>query len=145
MNTETAPTLTALVKEYRRAHNVNDMDLLDAVVAADVVLHTTVQGLPPGIEGAKQGHHLMHGAFPDVHVTIEEVHEINDRVFERYTVTGTHTGPLGPIPPTGRSFKITGMSAFRCQGGKIAEYWSEADMFGLYAQLGLLPPLDGAA
>lgn len=145
MPAKSAPDLSSLVREYRRAHNVDDMDLLDAVVASDVVLHTTVPGLPPGIEGAKRGHHLMHSAFPDVHVTIDEIHETGEWVFERYTVTGTHTGPFGPIPATGRSFRITGMSVFRCRSGKITEYWSEADMFGLYAQLGLIQPMDGAS
>ena len=41
-------------------------------------------------------------AFPDLHFTIEDQLVQGDRVAFRWRATGTHTGPLGAAPPTGK-------------------------------------------
>ena len=48
----------------------------------------------------------------------------------------THTGPLFGIPPTGKSFTLTGFVQWRINGdGKIAERRATLDLWGLRQQL----------
>ena len=59
-------------------------------------------------------------------------------VVVRNTATGTHTGDLMGIPPTGKQINARGLDFIRMSGGKATEIWHfEEDMF---AQLGVAPP-----
>ena len=55
------------------------------------------------------------------------------------TYEGTHLGPLGPVPPTGKhaKFDFAGMSKLR--DDKLSEFWIPWDNMTMMAQLGLLP------
>jgi predicted ester cyclase len=61
-------------------------------------------------------------AFPDAHFTMEDHFVTGDRVAHRWSVQGTHTGPLGPTPPTGRAIAITGLIIDKVAEGR----WSSA-------------------
>ncbi|MDQ4092185.1 MAG: ester cyclase [Actinomycetota bacterium] len=51
----------------------------------------------------------------------------------RYTARATHAGELFGIPPRGRTVTMTGIETYRLAGGRIAEYWGEANMSELCA------------
>ena len=48
-----------------------------------------------------------------------------DLVASRWTVYGTHRGPIGPFAPTGKRLEIAGLSIYRIANGRIAEGWVE--------------------
>ncbi|WP_130797962.1 ester cyclase [Streptomyces otsuchiensis] len=50
-------------------------------------------------------------AFPDQHHEIIALRHSDDAVIVEFWLKGTHTGPLGSIPPTGNSFRVR-MTAF---------------------------------
>ena len=83
------------------------------------------------------------GAFPDLHMTIEDVIEQRDRVVIRWTGRGTHTGELNGLAPTDRTVEVTGITIQRIAGGRVAEAWSNWDTLGLLQQIGA-SPLRGA-
>jgi len=56
------------------------------------------------------------------------------------TGTGTHMGPLGDIPPTGKKMEIVNFVVQRIQDGRIAETWVGWDHMAALSQLGLFPP-----
>jgi predicted ester cyclase len=60
------------------------------------------------------------GAFPDARVTVEDQIAEGEMVVTRWTATGTHTGELLGIPPTGRRIEISGMTINRFSGSRIA-------------------------
>jgi steroid delta-isomerase-like uncharacterized protein len=62
-----------------------------------------------------------------------------DKVVMRFTVAGTHKGPLMGIPATGKSYKAPGISVFRLANGKIVEHWGVFDQLSVMQQLGLVP------
>ncbi len=62
-----------------------------------------------------------------------------DKVVSRGSWTGTHTGPLGNIPPTGKKVMVSGIDIIRVANGKIVEHWEATDSLGLLPQLGLIP------
>src|SRR6185369_13553518 len=80
-------------------------------------------------------------AFPDVHVTIEDLFGEGDKVTWRWTMTGTHLGPLATIPATGKTMKIGGTIITRFAGGLWAEDYVYYDFFGLLQQLGVVPAM----
>jgi steroid delta-isomerase-like uncharacterized protein len=129
----------ALIRRYREAHNQNNLDALDAIVAPDIISHTALPGLPSGLAGGKLAHAAFLEAFPDTQTTTEDLVAEGDRVVERFTARGTNTGSFMGAPATGKPFTVTGMSIFRIAGGKIVEHWGQNDAIGLMQQLGMLP------
>ena len=82
--------------------NRGDVSAADAAFAPDCVVHIT--GVPAPLRGVGAWKELVAGmlaAFPDLHFTMEGQLVDGDRVAHRWHATGTHTGPLGPVPPTG--------------------------------------------
>lgn len=69
----------------------------------------------------------------------DEVLAEGDAVIVRWFVVGTHTGPLGEIPPTGNKARIPGINIVRVAHGRIVEEHMSWDTLGLMNQLGLVP------
>lgn len=68
-----------------------------------------------------------------------------DAYAAEWVMSGTHDGPSGPLPPTGKRFSIRGVSVGVLEGGKIksnTDYW---DMAGFLGQIGMLPAPEGAS
>ncbi len=121
--------------------NKGNHAIVDELFTPDFVYHLPIPGLAPGREGMKQVGALVSSAFPDVHVTVEDLLADGDKVVERITAHATSKGDFAGIPPTGKPVTWTEMHVYRIEGGKIAELWSELDMLGLTQQLaGAAPP-----
>ena len=79
-------------------------------------------------------------AFPDFRYTFDQFIIRDDYVVERCTASGTQRGPLGDLPPSGRTATWTGINIFRIKCGRIAEVWSEVDAVSRRQQLTDAPP-----
>jgi steroid delta-isomerase-like uncharacterized protein len=128
-----------VVRKYREAHNQNNLAALDTIVAQDLISHSALPGLPPGLAGGKLAHQGFLAAFPDTQTTTEDLIAEGDKVVERYTARGTHTGDFMGAPPTGKKFSIESMVIYRFANGKIVEMWGLNDVQALMMQLGLMP------
>jgi predicted ester cyclase len=62
-----------------------------------------------------------------------------DTVATRWRAHGTHGGPIGGLPPTGREFTIDGVTIERFEAGRIVEVWVARDELRLMRQLGVVP------
>jgi predicted ester cyclase len=83
----------------------------------------------------------LRAAFPDRVDVIEEIIAEGDQVGLLFRLTGTHTGNLFGIPPTGRKVDVPEVALLRIGGGRVTEGWFMADEAGLLKQLGAtLPP-----
>jgi steroid delta-isomerase-like uncharacterized protein len=131
----------ALVQRlFEEVFNQKQLDRADELVAPDYLDHGAVPGQGPGLEGAKQQRWAMYfAAIPDLHATIDDLAAEGDKVVVLYTVEGTQQGELSGVPPTGKRFRISGISIYRLAEGKIAEQWEQMDMLGLMQQLDVLP------
>ena len=89
-----------------------------------------------GKDGVREATRTFRSAFPDLHFATEDLFEEADRVAWRWTMTGTQTGPLGPLPPSGRAVGLAGISILQLRGGRIVRDRVRADMAGLFAQIG---------
>jgi len=120
--------------------NGGNLDLADERYAPDYVLHDP--SLPEdlhGPEGLKRYAAMSCGAFPDAQVTVEDQVAEGDKVVDRWTATGTHTGELMGILPTGRRIEVSGITISRFSGGKIVEDWYQSDDLGMMQQLSFIP------
>ena len=129
----------AIVRKYRAAHNQNNLNALDAIVAKDLISHSALPGLPAGLEGGKAAHRAFLASFPDTQTTTQDLIAEGDKVMERYIAAGTHTGPFMGAPATGKKYSIETMVVYRFANGKIAEMWGLNDSQALMMQLGLMP------
>ena len=136
MSTETNK---ALVKRYQEAHNANNLSALSEIVAADLTSHNKIPGMPPGLEGGKAVHLMLVAAFPDLHTDTEDLLAEGDKVVQRFMLSGTDKGGFAGAPPTGKHYKVAGISIFRIANGKIVEHWGVFDQLGILQQLGMVP------
>ncbi len=81
----------------------------------------------------------LYSAFPDIHLTIDDMVAEGDKVAVRITMTGTHKGEFMGIPPTNKKVTIWAINIYRIAGGKIVEELGKADTLGLMQQLGVVP------
>ena len=82
-------------------------------------------------------------AFPDVHVTIDDMIAEGDKVMIRIRATATNTGPFGGNPPTVNKVEIHSIRVFRIADNKIVDTWAMQDRLGLMEQLGLVQSAGG--
>ena len=97
-----------------------------------------------GPESERKRATLYRNAFPDLHLTIEDIIAEGDTVMTRWTCRGTHKGDLNGIAPTGKQVTISGMTVARLANGKLAEGYVNWDALGLMQQLGVVPQLANA-
>ena len=118
--------------------NHQDADSVDRYVSEDCALHLPLLQLPPGREGMRLNGRIICGAFPDVHAEREFFVTEGDIVIERAHVRATHAGELAGIPASGKPVTWTELHAYRIANGLISEIWSEADLLGVMAQIGVM-------
>jgi len=120
--------------------NTGDPTVADEIIDPNFSYHDPgTPPLPSGPEGFNQLLSMYHEAFPDIHVTIEDLIAEGDKVVVRWTGGGTNTGEMMGMPPTGKAFKVTGVNTFRISGGKVVDTWVSFDTLGMMQQLGIVP------
>jgi steroid delta-isomerase-like uncharacterized protein len=137
-NKAVARRFVEVLQEFFRT---GDVDLMDSVLAENVVQH--ISGQPPeaqSLEGFKQLLPALPQAFSDVLFEVENLVAEGDMVALRFNWTATHLGEFFGIPPTGTRATVTEMHMFRIADGKVVERWGEWDALGLMQQLGAIPP-----
>jgi steroid delta-isomerase-like uncharacterized protein len=128
-------------REPLEVWNEGNLDLIDEIIADGFVGHYDMGNTVQGIEGFRQYVSNLLIAFPDFHVTVNELFAENDLVVFQATASATNLGPFGPIPATGKAWQNTAIVVCRVADGKIVELWQVGDMLSLLMQIGLVPPL----
>ena len=123
------------------AMNTGDAELvsqtIDEVFEPDVKQHSPFEAT--GTQTLKENVVArLYRAFPDLHITIEDLIEEGDKVVEKDTVTGTHQGEYNGLPPTGNSVSYSEIFIMRFVIGRIAEIWGVVDLLSQMKQLGMV-------
>jgi len=129
----------AALGKFAEAVNTGKFDLFEQVVASNCIDHDPADGQVPGPAGYRMFFSEMRTAFPDMSVAPEIMVQDDDAIAFAYTLTGTHSGPLGKIPPTGKKVKIRGMQISKFKDGKMVERWGSSDERTLLRQIGVIP------
>lgn len=110
----------------------------DEVFAPGYIGHLPLMDVK-GPEEFKQLVSAYRNAYPDVHLTVEDVFADGDRVAVRWTSRGTHQGSIMGIPPSGNKVEVMGISLFRMANGQVAEEWEGFDTLKMMQQIGAIP------
>lgn len=122
---------------------INEGKLEVAEELATPTTHVSVPFIHPGhgILGLQKIATSFRGGFPDIHIEIEDAIAVDDKVILRWKTTRqTHTGMYRGLPPTGKEVRMTGITIFRFQNGKIAELWLELDQLNGARQMRAVAP-----
>jgi predicted ester cyclase len=120
---------------HSRLLESRDPSAAEDLFAPQFVSHNMPPGFPPGVAGVMRFFVTLRDAFPDVEVTIDELVADGDRAAVATTFTGTHTGELAGMAPTGRRVSVTGIDLVRVVDGRIVEHRGLTDTVGLMRQL----------
>ena len=138
----TAEMKDLTLEGFERMFHQGDLDYVDRVLGAGSVDHQEPAGAS-FCEHLKRVVVAMRTAFPDVRFEVHELLAEGDVVACRSTMTGTHLGHLGLVPPgldaTGRRVEVAHMHFFRYEDGRVADLWHLWDTPGLARQLGAAP------
>ena len=77
----------------------------------------------------------IHGAFPDIKITLEDVFGVDDKVVVRWSAAMTHTGNHLGFAATNKRVRITGITITRIENGKIVHGWDNWDQLALIQQV----------
>ena len=130
--------------QFLEAFNRHDLEAIGSFYSDDAA--RVLPRLPEpakGVEAVKGTYKTTFDAFPDVTMefTTQVVEGDHDAI--EWVMSGTHTGVLEggpqPIPPTGKSLRLNGLSIVKVRtDGKVIEDQAYYDTATMMAQLGLL-------
>jgi steroid delta-isomerase-like uncharacterized protein len=125
---------------FEEVANGHDLDVLDELVAEDVVNHAATEEHKLGIEGFR---HVMEWGFallPDGRYEVLDMIAEGEMVACRVRASGTMQGEMFGIPPTGKAFSAEHVHWHRVVDGKLVERWAVRDDLGTLIQLGIIDP-----
>ena len=131
---------------YEEAFNDGDLELVDELVADDVVTHNPIiLDAPTGPDSIRGGLEMIRKAFPDFHVEVVDLIAEGDRVAAFLTMSGTNEGDYRRGGATRKRGTMRAFFIWRIADGKLAESWGLADRFGFLQELGIVPSDDELA
>jgi steroid delta-isomerase-like uncharacterized protein len=121
------------------AFNQGNLDVIDELCADDFVDHDPVMG-DQDREAVKRTIGGYREAFPDIHISVEDVIAADDKVVIRWRGEGTFENEFMGQQPTGeKGDPVNGISIDRHEGGKVVESWSQWDVLTLMRDIGAMP------
>lgn len=129
-----------------RGFNGGDLDVVDEIVAADVVTHNPIiLDAPSGPASVRGGIAMIRRSFPDFHADIVDLVAEGDRVAVFLQLSGTNEGDYRRGGATGKKGSFRAFFIWRVADGRLAENWGVADRFALLQQLGIIASDDELA
>ena len=128
---------------FEEVFNKKNLAAIDEFITPNHVDHTLPAFLPTTPEGTKRAIGMYLKAFPDLHLTVEDMIAEGDKVVTRFTSHGTQKRAFMGIPPTGKQVTVSSIVIARIADGKIVEQWGLDDQMGMLQQLGVIPALFG--
>jgi predicted ester cyclase len=126
-----------IARDYIDAWDRLDPSALDAVLSPAVRGHVNGRTFE-GVDIVKARIAAHRQAYAPSSFTLEDLVVSGDKAVVRWVFRGTHSGPLGKLPATGREVTVTGMNLLRFEDGWIVEMWVNADDLGELTQLGVV-------
>ncbi len=125
----------AIILSLYEADNKKDLTILDEVISPDFFDPTFRLRGP---ESYKQFENAFFKGFPDWIETIEDIIAERDKVWVRFTGTGTHEGEWRGLAPTGKKITFSGVQIWRLIDGKVVSKDSIIDLLDALKQLGVI-------
>lgn len=127
----------ALVQRIFAEGDKKNLRLLAEVSTPDYKFRLPSNAEPINIEEHKALWEAFNVAFPDLTHNIKDIYAKGDFVVARIILSGTHKGEFTGLPPTGKKVEFSAIEIIRISDDKVADFWVDADLLGLYQQLGM--------
>jgi steroid delta-isomerase-like uncharacterized protein len=138
----TIETIPTLVSDLAAAWNAHNAEGVLAFYAPEYEGLDVADPAPQyGLDGARESAARYLGAFPGLHVRVEETIVQGDRVVVFWRAWGKHEGAMLHIPATGREVEVSGVSLLTVRDGKVVRARQVWDVAALLRGIGLLPEL----
>ncbi len=128
---------------FEEVINRGNLEVADEMMDPDYVDHGPM-GDMRGVEAFKQMVGLWRAAVPDVHCEVTDVFAEGDRVGWLVRTTGTHSGEMMGIPPSGKRIDLVSPNIGVFRDGRALEHWADQSMFQFMMQIGAIPAPQGA-
>ena len=127
----------AIAHRFAQVWAAGGLHVVDELAAPDIVVSYPIPPEPiRGAEAFKAFLTEFVAGLPDVAVTVDDMIAEGDKVACRWTMRGTHTGPLFGFPATGRPVQISGFTFYRIASGKVVEETGAGNSMALLQQIG---------
>jgi steroid delta-isomerase-like uncharacterized protein len=129
---------TAIAVKWYEAFDKNRPEILEAILSDDWQDIPDAPDTPRGSQTAKAVLKMLHTAFSDFHIAVEDIVAEGNKVVVRSTLSGTQTGPFAELPASGRKIEIQAVDIHLVEDGKIQKTWHTEDWMSGLRQLGAL-------
>lgn len=128
---------------FEELWNKKNYAITQELVASEFTAHGAGgQDIKQGPDGVAGMVKIWHQAFPDGHMTMDDIITEGEMSTIRMTFRGTQTGEFYGVPASGKPVEVTSIGIDRVVNGKIAEGWGELNMLGMMQQMGAIPSPD---
>ncbi len=117
----------AIARRWIAVWDKGDEAALDELYAPEFVYHMRFPGQEPGLAGEKQVVRMLHSAFPDLRIAIDDIIVDGSNAVIRWTMPATHRGVFRGAQPNGRPVRFTGIDILRIDNGKVTARWDEVN------------------
>jgi steroid delta-isomerase-like uncharacterized protein len=133
---------SAITDNVLKIWNTADFSAASDLYTPGYVRHHPTPSVNASFDDFKNTVTALHDSFPDCSFTFNDTLVNDDKIIVFATFTGTNTGSLEELPPTGKKAHMSGVYVFHIVEGKIAEEWTYFNLLSYYQQLGftLTPP-----
>ena len=136
MSQENIATSRRFIEE---AFNQGNLDVIDELSGDGFVDHDPMMG-DQDVDAVKQTIGTYRDAFPDIHITIEDIFDAGDKVVYRWTGQGTFENEMMGLQPTHeQGDPVKGITIDRYEGGKVVETWTQWDTLTFMRDIGAIP------
>ena len=112
-----------------------NLALADAIFSEDL----RTNGIHVGLAGPVGRIRDRLNGFPDVTTSIQDIFVSGDKLAVTLIWRGTHTGPYGGVPATGKPVEVRDTAIWHFRDGKVTEILTLQDQFAILKQIGYLP------
>ena len=109
----------AIVREHMDSENRHEFDATMATFDHPRYELMATGQVYDGPEEVQRYFEETRTAFPDQRNELVALRHADDAVLVEAVIRGTHLGPLGGLPPTGREFELSILSVFLFEGDKL--------------------------
>ena len=131
-----------IFRQWIKRHQAHDIDGMLDFLTDNVNIRSAAGGkMPPATNKREAAHHweTIYETFADFHMEEVRVTSEDDVLFAEIEHSGTMNAPMGDMPATGASYKLTGAFRFEFDGRKIKSILSYWDTSSMFMQLGVVP------
>jgi len=132
---ETSDRYMAIARRWFTEGWTGDLAMSDDIFSEDV----RTNGVHVGVAGPVGRIRDRLAGFPDLTTSIEDMFVSGDKLAVTLIWRGTHTGPYGGVPPTGRSVEVRDTAIWHFRDGKVTGILTLQDQFAILKQIGYLP------